>query len=103
MVNFSKTSHGCSLYDALTKLFKELDTYQKSGCYGNLKQKKMKSLRISFSETDKPFVLCLWPYLLALYKKRVLKIMILESKLAWFSFDYIEQSEKDISYTTGRF
>ena len=49
--NLDETWQGCSLGEALPKLFKRLNSNHNSGCHGNQKEKKIaKSLRI-FSET----------------------------------------------------
>ena len=50
--NLDETWQGCSLGEALPKLFKRLNSNHNSGCHGNQKEKKIaKSLKIFFSET----------------------------------------------------
>ena len=50
--NLNETWLGCSLGEALPKLFKRLNSNHNSGCHGNQKKKKIaKSLKIFFSET----------------------------------------------------
>ena len=50
--NLDETWQGCSLDEALPKLFKRLNSNHNSGCHGNQNEKKMaKSLKIVFSET----------------------------------------------------
>ena len=49
--NLDDTWQGCSLGEALPKLFKRLNSNHNSGCHGNQKEKIAKSLKIFFSET----------------------------------------------------
>ena len=43
LANFDETSQGCSLGGALSKLLKEMNSMQNSGCHGNRKEKLQKS------------------------------------------------------------
>ena len=49
--NFDETWQGCSMGEALPKLFKRLNSSHNSGYHGNEKEKIAKSLKIFFSET----------------------------------------------------
>ena len=50
--NLDETWQGCSMGEALPKLFKRLNSTPNSGCHGNQKEKKLeKSLKIFFSES----------------------------------------------------
>ena len=49
--NLDETWQGCSLGEALPKLFKRLNSSHKSGCHGNQKEKNSKIFENLFSET----------------------------------------------------
>ena len=49
--NLDETWQGCSLGKALQKLFKDFNSFQNSGCDGNLTKINAKSLKTIFPET----------------------------------------------------
>ena len=49
-VNLDETWQGCSLGEAVQKLFKEINSIYNSGCHGNQKEKNAEFLKVFFSE-----------------------------------------------------